>query len=70
MGTTVPERTTRGRPGEGSVATAAGPPPGGQIPLDKGWEVPSQQAARKPPLPVGGKKAASPSRLSFLFPLR
>ena len=29
-----------------------GPPPGGQIPLDKGWEVPSHSAARKPPLLV------------------
>ena len=29
-------------------------------PLDNGWEVPSQEAARKPPLPMGGKKAAHP----------
>ena len=36
-----------GRPGGGSVATVAGPPAGGQIPFDKGWEVPSRQATRK-----------------------
>ena len=39
METNVPERTPRGRPGERRVATVAGPPPGGQISLEEGWEV-------------------------------